>query len=234
MPVDSQVFRRARKGNIRAAINVMSDCYSQVYRLAYGLSGRDDVGRGIVRYVMKRGLRQLPTWSDEDEPTRWCRHHTLLTTRRASKHQPDVSNDTLIRRAQTDNAYYAAFVRAIRALPVQQREAFVLSHGEQWDTRSLAVAMDCSQEAAANHLREATRVLSSLGGKQYAFFTAQMAQTYKSLTPSEELVLTNVEWNVKRYLWPRKIWSTLKLLITLLLLIGIGYFVWKIYPRLVY
>src|SRR5436190_708468 len=100
------------------------------------------------------------------------------STRRASKHQPEVSSDTLVRRAQTENAYYAGFVRAVRALPIQQKEAFILAHGEQWDTRALAVAMDCSQEAAANHLREATRVLSSLGGNHFAAFTAQLSHAY--------------------------------------------------------
>src|SRR5262245_23655216 len=109
MPIDPQVFRRARRGNIRASIAVMSECYPQMYRLAYGLSGRDDVGRGVVQYVMRHGLRQLSTWSNEGEPMRWTRHHTLLTTRRAARHQPDVTNDTLIKRAQTENAYYAAF-----------------------------------------------------------------------------------------------------------------------------
>ena len=115
MPVDAQLFRRARNGNIRAAIEVMSDCYPQVYRIAYGLSGRDDVGRGLVKFVMRRGLRQLAQWKDEDEPMRWCRHHTLLTTRRAAKHQPSVDGDTLVRHAQTENAYYAGFIRAVRA-----------------------------------------------------------------------------------------------------------------------
>lgn len=234
MPIDSDVLRRARKGNITAAIEVMSDCYPQVYRLAYGLTGRDDVGRGLVQYVMKHGLRQLPTWRDDDEPMRWCRHHTLLTTRRAAKYQPNVTNDTLVRHAQTENAYYAGFVRAVRALPIQQKEAFILAHGEPWDTRAIAVAMDCSQDAAAVHLREATRVLTSLGGNQFATFTAQLSQTYKSLTPSEELVLTNVQWNTRRYLWPRKVWKWIKLLITLALLAAIVLFVWKIYPKLVY
>ncbi len=234
MPVDADVFRRARKGNIRAAISVMSDCYPQVYRLAYGLSGRDDVGRGIVKFVMKRGLRQLTNWTDESAPMRWCQHHTLLTVRRAARHKPDVAHDTLVRGAQTDNAYYAAFIRALRALPFQQREAFVLTHGEQWDARNLATAMDCSTEAASNHLKEATRALSALGGDFYSTFTAQLAQTYKSLTPSEELILTNVEYNVKRHLWPRKIWRLIELIVMATVVTAIVLFAWKVYPKLVW
>src|SRR3954464_1586987 len=212
MPADADVLRRARKGNLRAAIDVLSNCYPQVYRMAYALSGRDDVGRGVVRFIMRRGLRLLPTWNDDGDPDRWCQHHTVLTTRRAAKHEPDVAHDTLVRGAQTDNAYYAAFVRAVRALPIQQRGAFILTHGEQWDLRNLATAMDCSTEAASVHLREGTRALAALGGNFYSTFTAQLAQTYKSLTPSEELVLTNVEYNVKRHLWPQKILRVFKLI----------------------
>lgn len=229
MPVDANIFRRARKGNVRAAIDVMSDVYPQVYRLAHALSGRDDVGRGVVKFIMRRGIRQLPTWSDEAEPIRWSRHHTLLTTRRAARHQPEIARDPLVRGAQTDNAYYAAFIRALRALPMQQREAFILTHGEQWDSRSLGVAMDCSSDAANIHLREATRSLAALGGNYFAAFTAQLTQTYKNLSPSEELVLTNVEWNVRRHLWPRIVWRWTKIIFVTGMLTGIAVFIWKMH-----
>jgi len=122
----------------------------------------------------------------------------------------------------------------LRTLPMQQREAFMLTHGEQWDARNLATAMDCSTEAASNHLKEATRALSALGGDFYSTFTAQLAQTYRSLTPSEELILTNVEYNVKRHLWPRKIWRLLQLIIMAAVVTAIVLFVWKIYPKLVW
>src|SRR3954451_15775723 len=233
MPADADVLRRARKGNLRAAIDVLSNCYPQVYRMAYALSGRDDVGRGVVRFIMRRGLRLLPTWNDDGDPDRWCQHHTVLTTRRAAKHEPDVAHDTLVRGAQTDNAYYAAFIRAIRALPTQQREAFILHHGEQFDVRALGIAMDCSQEAANQHLKEATRALSTLGGDYFATFTAQLAHTYKALTPSEELVLTNVSWDAKKYLWPRRIVRWIKLLIMAALITLVVLFIWKIYPKLI-
>ena len=234
MAFDAQVLRRARKGNLRAAIEVMSDCYPCVHRMALGLTGRDDVGRGIVRFILRRGLRLLPKWDEDGEPTRWCQHHTVLTTRRAARRPPDVAHDTLVRTAKTDNAYYAAFVRALRALPVQQREAFILHHGERLDTRQLAVAMDCSTEAAQNHLKEATRSLGALGGEYFPTFTAQLAQTYQSLTPDGELVLTNVQWNVRRHLWPRKVWGAVRVLVTLALLAAVVFFVWKVYPKLVY
>jgi DNA-directed RNA polymerase specialized sigma24 family protein len=234
MGVDGQVLRRARKGNLRAAIQVISECYPCAHRMAHGLTGRDDVGRGVVQYILRRGLRVLEKWDDEGEPMRWCQHHTVLATRRAGRHQPDVASDTLVRGARTDNAYYAAFIRALRALPVQQREAFILHHGERLDNRGLAVAMDCSTEAAGNHLREASKALSALGGDYFPAFTAQLAQTYQSLTPSEELVLTNVQWKVRRHLWPRKAWRAFRTLVLIGLLVAIAWFFWRIYPKLVF
>jgi DNA-directed RNA polymerase specialized sigma24 family protein len=211
----------------------MADCYPCVHRIAHGLSGRDDIGRHIVRHIMRRGLKLLPNWKEEADPARWCQHHTVLTARR-TKRKPDVASDTLVRSAKTDNAYYAAFVRALRALPVQQKEAFILHHGEQLDTRGLAVAMDCSTEAAANHLREATRSLTALGGDYFATFTAQLAQTYQSLTPVEELVLTNVTFDARRHFWPRRVWWIVRALLTVVTIALIVLFVWKIWPLLVY
>jgi DNA-directed RNA polymerase specialized sigma24 family protein len=232
--IDMDVLRRARKGNLRAATQVMTACYPEVYRIAYGLSGRDDVGRGVAKLVMRQGLKVLPTWMDDGEPMRWCHHHTVLIARRAARHQPEMTTDTLVRHAQTDNAYYASFIRAVRALPVQQKEAFILTHGEELDIRGLAVAMDCSTEAASNHLKAATTSLSALGGDYFAAFTAQLAHTYKSLTPQDDLVLTNVSWNVRRYLWPQKVWRLCKFVITVLAVAGLGYLIWKYWGKLVY
>lgn len=212
----------------------MSDCYARVHRMAYGLTGREDVGRSIVKYIMRRGMKMLPSWLDEGEPFRWCQHHTVLVARRASKHVPDVANDTLVKHAQTDNAYYAAFIRALRALPKQHQEAFILHHGEQFDLRGLAVSMDCSTEAAGNHLKQATTSLTQLGGEYFASFTAQLAHAYRALTPQDDLVLSNVTYNVRRYLWPRKLWNLAKFAVSLAVLAIIAMFVWRYWGKLVY
>ncbi len=204
----------------------------RVQRMALGLTGRDDVGKSVVQYVLRRGLRAIDSWLDDGEPERWCQHHTVLIARRAAKHPPDVSHDTLIRHAQTENAYYAAFIRALRTLPGQQREAFILTHGEQMDLRNLAVSMDCSTEAASNHLKQASGTLSKLAGTYFPTFTAQLTQTYRSLTPSDDLILTDVRWNARRHVWPRRIYRWLKILGIAVALALLGVVCWM-FPKLV-
>src|SRR5581483_10284 len=167
MPVDEALLSRARKYDRAAVAAVFAEQYPSVYRIALGLSGRRDVGMGVVRWVTKQALRALPGWKDEDAPQRWFLHHTILTTRRASKHQPDKSNDTLIDDPRAAAPEYVAFIRALRSLPFQQREAFILHHGERLNERWSAVTMDCSVIAAANHLKAADSALRALAGDRF-------------------------------------------------------------------
>ena len=88
---------------------------------------------------------------------------------------------------------------------MQQREAFILHYGERQNSRYLAVAMDCSTEAAANHLKAATDSLRAIAGPEFGPFTAQLAHCYTRLTPSEQLVLPSIKSVVRRYVWPRRI-----------------------------
>src|SRR4029434_6349861 len=125
-------------------------------------------------------------------PSRWFQHHTVLATRRAAKHQPALANDVRVRTRETRNAAYPAFVRSIRMLPLQQREAFILHHGERMNSRYLAVAMDCSTDAASNHLRTATTPLRTIGGEFFDEFVHQMARCYARTTPSDQLIVPRI------------------------------------------
>lgn len=234
MEVPAELLRRARKGKRAAIIELLAVFYAPVHRIAHGVSGREDVGRGTTKWVMKTSVSQLDRWQDDQDPRRWFFHHTILTLRRASKHKPDLTSDPLIKFAETNHAYYPAYIRALRSLPNQQQEAFILHHGERLNPRQMATAMDCSTEAANQHLREASGALSNLSGDMFATFTAQLAHAYNKLTPTEELVLTNVRTRVGRYLWPRRIAKAVSTLTTIALLAGIIFFVWKIWPMVTY
>ena len=106
MLVDPDLLSRARKDHRDAVIEVMSMQYPALYRMAHALSGRADVGNGIVQFVMRRAFAAIEHWKDEAAPQRWFRHHAIITIRRATKLTPTVESDTLI-------------------LP-EQREAFLL------------------------------------------------------------------------------------------------------------
>lgn len=229
MEVDTDLLESAKKGDSEAAVELLAVFYPIVWRMCAGLTGRDDVGRGTARFLMQRSLRVMHQWQGEGGPTRWFHHHTILTIRRTDKHQPDAEHDTLL--GHGADRGYVAFIRALRALPIQQREAFILHHGEKLGTRDSAVAMDCSNHALENHLREAWARLRELAGLQYDAYVAQMADTYQKLVPDEELILKDVRGRVSGYLIPRMIGRIVRFLVVLALLGGAawaGYWIYRI------
>ncbi len=227
MIVDADVLERARKGNRDAVIEVLAGQYPSTYRIAHAVSGRGDVGDGVVNYVMKQSFRVVEKWSDEEAPQRWFRHHALLTLRRAAKWKPDATRDTLVPDEHRADTTYVAFVRALRGLPQQQVEAFVLARGEQLDQRNLATAMDCSTTAAAIHLKESEDRLRELAGAQFDASVAKMREAYERLTPSRDLVLSRVGSGLRRQFWPQLLKRIAKVVVFLVVLGALGWVVWR-------
>src|SRR5262245_18497037 len=194
--ISDDLVAAARKGKRDAVVELLAVHYPMVWRMATGLTGRADVGRGTSKYVMQRSLKVLHNWKEETAPTRWLWNHTVLTTRRTQKHQPDLNNDIFLRESKTDAAYLA-FVRGLRGLPMQQREAFILTNCEKLEIRALAVAMDCSTAAAANHLHVATDQLIQLCTREFDRHLHTMTRAYRTLTPEEELSLKDIRRNVR-------------------------------------
>jgi DNA-directed RNA polymerase specialized sigma24 family protein len=215
--VDPDVLARARNEDREAVIEVLAAQYPSTYRIAHAISGRADVGDGVVAYVTKQSFRVVEKWEDEEAPQRWFRHHALLTLRRASKWEPEAASDTLVPDDARGDANYVAFVRAIRALPQQQVEAFLLTHGERLDLRNLAVAMDCSTTAASVHLGEAEERVRALAGAEFGALVMTLRAAYERLTPSRDLVLSRVV-RLRRRLWPRVLKRIAKLVVLLTVL----------------
>jgi hypothetical protein len=115
---------------------------------------------------------------------------------------------------------------------MQQREAYLLHHGERLDVRGLSIAMDCSQEAAANHLHEATAALSAYSGDFFPTFTAHLTQTYDRLSPPEELIVPNVRASLRRRITVRRIFDWTVTTLKLLVLGAVIFLTWKIVPML--
>ena len=116
---------------------------------------------------------------------------------------------------------YAAFIQTLRSLPVQQREAIVLNHGEHLNLRYLAVAMDCSIEAATNHLRMATQALETNCGDQTGTSLAAFSRAYRLLSPSLDAARPMIRRQINRYLLPRRLWRTVIAIIGLAVIYGI-------------
>jgi DNA-directed RNA polymerase specialized sigma24 family protein len=232
MPIPLEVLNQARKFQREALLQVLSACYPAVYRMAHGLSGREDVARNVIRFVMTRGVRQAPNWKNEGDPERWFDHHTVLMWRRAAHFEPDPHHDALAQPSgggpESASAGYMAFVRALRHLPPQQREAFILHVGEGYDDRRLGIAMDCSRDAAGNHRAAARRALMAVSGEQFDAYVDTMRRAYVALVPRQDLVLPVLRKYLSRHLWPRRIRRALKFLIGLAVLAGLAYAIWWI------
>lgn len=226
----SDLLEAARLGRRSAVVELLALYYPIVWRMSVGLTGRADVGRGVTKFLMQRSLRVLSKWQDEGAPTRWFHHHTLLTTRRTAKHPPETTTDTLVG-GHADDAAYVAFIRAVRGLSMQQREAFILNHGEKLDVREVAVAMDCSVLAAGNHLREATERLRQLNAKDLDLHTIRMGKIYRTLGPNEELAITDIRSRVKSHYLPKTLWRVCRVTLAVALFLGgvwAAYRIWEI------
>jgi hypothetical protein len=174
----------------------------------------------------------LPKFRDEGEPQRWFLHHTILACRREGPPR-GAKEDLLVAVADpAPSPPYVAFVRAVRALPQQQMEAVILHHGESFNLRYMAVAMDCSTAAAQTHLNAATETLQLVAGDQLATLLSRLRAAYQRLSPAERVQVPTVGRLVRRHVWPRRLWRTVKWLIVITLLAAIAWAAWKILPNL--
>lgn len=233
MPIDLNTLRRAHSLARDAVEDVVNESFPAVTRLAYGLTGRDDAGDRVVRHIVRRGLKMLPTWHDEGEPQRWFLHHTILACRREGP-PGATADDLLITSDPSPSPPYTAFVRAIRALPNQQAEALILHHGESFNLRYVAVAMDCSVQAAQQHLDSGTHTLQLVAGNEFASLLARVREAYRRLSPAERVRVPVVSGMVGRHVWPRRLWRWAKLLLALAILGAITWVAWKIVPNIEY
>jgi DNA-directed RNA polymerase specialized sigma24 family protein len=232
MPLTPELLERAKQGRRQAIVAVVAENYPRVQRIAYALCGREETGRTVVKQVVRRSLGAMRGWKHTGDPQRWFLHHSVLASRQKKYMEIDLAADPLIRGVETNSAYFPAFIRAVRTLPMQQREAYILHHGERLDVRGLAIAMDCSQEAAANHLREATAALTAYGGDFFPTFTAHLTQTYDRLSPPDELIVPAVQASLRSKLIPRGVLRFTITTLKLLVIVTVIFLSWKIVPML--
>ena len=207
--------------------SLIESVYPALCRIAYGLSGRADVGRGIVRFVINHSLQQLTAWRDAADARRWFYHFTILVARRGRKHEPGAQQDTLVENSGEVSAAYVAFVRGIRVLPFQQREAYLLTYGEALSPRDTATAMDCSTSAVAVHLQGAEQLLKPMAGESYEKMKDRLVRAFGNLAPSDEAVHPSVHRLINRLMWPRRIKRIITIILAAAILAGLALAWWK-------
>ena len=225
-----ELVAAAKKLRPAAVAKLLENEYPAVYRLAYALAGRWDVGRGIARFVLARSVKLMPKWGAEDDPANWYHRFTIMTARRSAQHQPKVAkSDVLVEQALDPDAAYVAFVSALRHLETQQREAFLLHYCERLNARYSALAMDCSTAAAETHLRAADDALRLVAGENFSALTHKLRDAYQHLTPDATDMLPTVNRVVFRHVKLRRWARWAVVLIELAVLAGLLWGGWKLY-----
>lgn len=230
MVIDPATLAAARAGKKDALVRLLAMHYPQVWRIAVNLTGREALGREVAKNIMRQSLVAAEAWEHEDAPTRWFRHHTVLAARDAAPADPPA-DDVLIIHGPVDPAY-GAFARAVRSLPQQQREAFLLNHGEDFDLRQIGIAMDCSVEAAAVHLRHATLALQALAGEDFGRFVQFLRQAYAASAPDESLALPYARKLIRPGFWSW-VGGVVGWIALLAITAAIAYAVWWLWPRII-
>jgi DNA-directed RNA polymerase specialized sigma24 family protein len=220
-----------RPNDRRAVVALLSRYYPHVYRMAIALSGSESIARDVTRTVLRQGLRALPRWANETDVARWFAHHTVLTLRQIPQNRFDPAHDPLL--DLTTDPIFTTIFRTLRFLPPQKREAFLLHHGEGFDLRQLATAMDCSSEAAANHLVAAAAALQPVAADRLGEFTAILPQLLARLLPPEDKISLEIHRQTRRHLRPRRLkqWVAWPLLLSALALIA--WALWRLFPMIV-
>lgn len=223
---------RARRADRAAVETILIDSYPAVHRMAHGLTGDARAGGIVARHVLRRAVTVMPRWRKGITPENWFYHHTLIVAREVAKTAAPAEHDLLITAGPVGHPAYVAFVRALRGLPGQQMEAFLLNHGEKHNARLLGVAMDCSSDAAANHLAAATDALQTIAGDAFPALVAALEKTYATLAPPERAVRAAVTQQAGTALWRIRVRRAFRRVLQLAILALIGWAVWRWHAQL--
>jgi DNA-directed RNA polymerase specialized sigma24 family protein len=187
--------------------------HPQVYRIAAALCATRSGAENVVEKVLLRSGLHSTRWSDDNDAQRWLVHYTVLISREYSA--ASLDQDILLNSATSPAC--AAVIAALRQLPRQQCEAYLLYYGEKFELRQLATAMDCSSAAAANHLSTAASTLNLLTANLLDEFNQALPLLMQMLVPPCEILELEIRQLLgRRRKWARVCWL-LKLLALLLL-----------------
>jgi len=225
--VADETLAQVRKSDRQAVEAILNDCYPTVHRMACALTGQAAVAQRVTRAVLRQCIRVMPSWRKGTIAENWFYHHTLLASREAATHPPPAKQDLLVAAGPTDAPAYVAFIRALRELPRQQTEAFLLNQCEKLNPRLLGVAMDCSTQAATAHLLAATQAMRTIAGEQFSDLTAALDKAYAALTPAETVVHGTVRQQVSSVLWRRRLRRLVRRVVLLAVLTGLAYLAWR-------
>ncbi len=191
---------------VAAAEALLREYYPMAYRVVVGLCGTRPAAWLLLPTLMRQGVLNLPRWRDNADAHRWFIHHTVLATRELIVAGGSIEDDPLVPPGGVAGPGYVLFIDTLRGLNFQQREAFLLHFGEEQDIRGTAVAMDCSTQAARNHLAAATTALARAvsGPAEFGACVHNLHAAWLALTPDMRDVVANTRRIVHGESWQRR------------------------------
>lgn len=222
MPIElsEELVEDARAGKTDALATVIIACYPALCRIAIAVAGDAKRGLDLVEELVRGSLVASEGWNEPTAPWRWFLHHAILNLRRLP---PSPGPDPLVQYSADKQVPFVAFVAALRKLPPQQQEAFILRHGERMAERELAIAMDCSVTAAVNHMLAAQNALKLVAGNEIDQRMAEFRTAYDNLSPDPETVKQYVTARVQARTKHKRTWNLFKLIIWAIALAAVGY-----------
>lgn len=226
MPIElsEELVDNAREGKPDALSTVIIKCYPPLVRISMALAGDAKRGLELVQDLVRGSLVASESWMEPTAPWRWFLHHAILNLRRLP---PSPGPDPLVQYSADKQVPFVAFVSALRKLPPQQQEAFILRQGEKMSERELAVAMDCSVTAAVNHMLAAQNALKLVAADGIEQRMAEFRTAYDNLSPDPEAVKQYVMARVQTRTTKRKARGLFKLVIWTIVLAAVAYGVYR-------
>lgn len=175
-PSDRELIARVRAGDMEAFGQVYERYAQPVYRFAYHLLGNADEADDVKQDAFVRVYHALPGFRGECTLLTWllkvtanlCRDRFKSQQRRGemallpeiATHLPDGTRGRTDPLAALEKDYLSSVVhRALRGLPVPQRELIVLRDLEELSYQQIADVLGCSVASVKLRLFRARRAL---------------------------------------------------------------------------
>jgi DNA-directed RNA polymerase specialized sigma24 family protein len=228
MPIElsEELVDNAREGRAEALSDVIIACYPPLVRISMTLAGDAKRGLDLVQGLVRGSLVASENWNEPTAPWRWFLHHAILNLRRLP---PSPGPDPLVQYSADKEVPFVAFVSALRKLPPQQQEAFILRQGEKMSERELAVAMDCSVTAAVNHLLAAQDALELVAAEGIDQRMAEFRTAYDNLSPDPAAVKQYVMSRVQSRTAKKRTKGLFKVIVWVIVLAVVGYGLYRVF-----
>ena len=162
----AECARRARRGDRRAAAELLRALQDTIYRFALAQLRDDEAAREATQETAVRVLQSIHRYDGRSRASTWALGVALNVCRERRRQRSGVDHDlSLVPSPDAPEAPVEARDDAdllrtkIDRLPPRQREAVVLRYFEQLSVRDTAEAMGCSEGAVKASLWQALRRL---------------------------------------------------------------------------